>query len=207
MKSTPGDTEGNRLCRRSYFASATNRMVRTSEFLPKILEIAPTCHYVAPDMHKHIKCCFWRMPVVVLYVAGRRIRFVTFYLADYVSSQNNRWLSTENQHEFAEKTLPDQKVGAWWGIPHKRKLGPIFFARSIDANERTNRNCKEISFPFIGRGRNYQRMRPRRWSWNNIQETSALAALPLITPCAKKPSETISRAFQHRCRQGARQPN
>lgn len=56
-----------------------------------------------------------------------------FHLSGYVNSQNFRFWSTENPHEFEETPLHSVKVGVWLAVSRRRIIGPIFFHDTINA--------------------------------------------------------------------------
>lgn len=56
-----------------------------------------------------------------------------FHLHGYVSSQNNRYWSTEKPDFVHEVPLHDQKIGVWCAVSAYRIIGPIFFDSTINS--------------------------------------------------------------------------
>jgi hypothetical protein len=55
-----------------------------------------------------------------------------FHLSGYVNSQNFRFWSSENPHNFIETPLHSQKIGVWLAVSRRRIYGPIFFDGTIN---------------------------------------------------------------------------
>jgi hypothetical protein len=66
------------------------------------------------------------------------------HLSGHVTSQNSRFLSSDNPHLFHEVPLHSQIIGCWCAIPRKRTVGPIFFSETVTAEK-----CQEIIMKFI----------------------------------------------------------
>jgi hypothetical protein len=69
---------------------------------------------------------------------------VWFHLSAYVNSQNSRYWSTENPHQFVETPLHAQKLGVWCAVS-TRWIITVFFHLTINSN----RYVEEMFNPFV----------------------------------------------------------
>ena len=53
-----------------------------------------------------------------------------FQLDGYVNSQNYRFWSSSNPHEYIEAPLHSAKTGFWCAMSRKKIIGPIFFSET-----------------------------------------------------------------------------
>jgi hypothetical protein len=67
-----------------------------------------------------------------------------FHLSGYVNSQNSRYWSNENPHQFVETPLHPQKLGVWSAVSTRRII-TVFFHLTVDSN----RYVEEMFNPFV----------------------------------------------------------
>jgi hypothetical protein len=82
------------------------------------------------DYEKRMTFCNWFINHVLDGLSGPKLTFFThqanFKLPGYVSSQDNRYWSSENPHALIQLPLNDQKTGAWCVIHANCIIGPMF---------------------------------------------------------------------------------
>lgn len=100
------------------------------------------------DIPRRLEYCYWFLNNLNV----DRLLDLTFYsdeawfhLSGYVNSQNYRFWTSENPHNFIETPLHSQKVGVWLAVSRRRIYGPVFFHDTING-ERYKRIMLE---PFI----------------------------------------------------------
>lgn len=100
------------------------------------------------DPRLRIDFCQWYLQSIHDGLVDTNFFFFTdeawFHLNGYVNTQNNRYWSSTNPHQFREVPLHDVKVGVWCAISASRVIGPIFFEDTINSN----RYIEQILEPF-----------------------------------------------------------
>jgi hypothetical protein len=94
-------------------------------------EIKPV-HY-----EKRVKFCNWFISHVHDGLLDPKLTTFTdeadFNLSGYVTSQNNRYRSSENPQALIQLPLHNQKIGVWCAISATRITGLIFHEGTLDA--------------------------------------------------------------------------
>lgn len=102
-----------------------------------------------PDSQARTEFCRWFQQPVHDGSLDPGLTFFTdeawFTLRGRVNSQNNRYWSQENPHDFHELPLHDSKIGVWCAVSENRILGPIFYEETINSD----RYVRLILTPFF----------------------------------------------------------
>ena len=148
--------------------------------LKKDLKLTPykisVVHQLKPaDAPARIAYCNWFQNEVESGLLDPGLYFITdeawFHLSGYVNSQNNRYWSSDNPHEFQEQPLHDQKIGVWCAISSRRIVGPIFFEQTVNSN----RYIVNILNPFL------EQLTDEEKSFGYFQQDGATAHTARVT--------------------------
>jgi hypothetical protein len=106
-------------------------------------------HELKPeDKTARLQYCHWLQEESASGTLDMNIFFMSdeawFNLSGYINSQNSRYWSTENPHQFVETPLHAQKRGVWCAVSTRRII--TAFSHLI---VNSNRYVEEMFNPFV----------------------------------------------------------
>ena len=104
---------------------------------------------ISTDFPKRINYCQWLLNAINDNPSILDNMFFSdeawFQLNGYVNSQNYRFWSSSNPHQYIEAPLHSAKTGVWCAMSRKKIIGPIFFSGRLNFEAYIN-----IIMEFIG---------------------------------------------------------
>jgi hypothetical protein len=88
-------------------------------------------HVLKPeDTTARLQYCHWLQEEIPFGMLDMNLFFISdeawFHLSGYVNSQNSRYWSTENPHQFVETPFHAQKLGVWCAVSTHRIITVLF---------------------------------------------------------------------------------